>query len=295
MFDLIGADHRPRAACCYSSALSETELGGTTRALAGHILAADGDSSAWPGGQGVSPATDDHILATGRRSSAGLNWVTSLLDQLELEEPRIHVLSSRLIFHLLDALKDDAEVGARISLVEAARSKLAWLHDQARDSAEYARDLSISYERLGDLYASLGEPARALEHYQKDLAIREELRRRAPSSAEYARDLSISYMKLGDLQVRLGEPARALEHYQQALAIREELRRRAPDSAQYARDLVVSYHRLAGIHHQTGDRTLAGEFLGRCHDELRRMRATNTYLDPALARLLNRLDAASGQ
>jgi hypothetical protein len=161
VFHLIGADHRLRAACCYSSALSETELGGTTRALAGHILAADGDSSAWPGGQGVSPATDDHIVATGRRSSAGLNWVTSLLDQLELEQPRIHDLSSRLIFHLLDALKDDAEVGARTSLVEAARSKLAWLHDQSADSAEYARDLSISYERLGDLYVRLGEPAGA--------------------------------------------------------------------------------------------------------------------------------------
>jgi hypothetical protein len=89
--------------------------------------------------------------------------------------------------------------------------------------------------------------------------------------------------------------AEAVEQDQQALAISEELRRCAPSSAEHARDLVVSYYKLAGLHDQTGDRTLAGEFLGRCHSEPRRMRVANMHLDPALARLLNQLDAARGK
>jgi len=45
----------------------------------------------------------------------------------------------------------------------------------------------VSYNKLGDLWVSLGEPARAREQYEQALALSEELRRRAPDSAEYAR------------------------------------------------------------------------------------------------------------
>jgi hypothetical protein len=41
------------------------------------------------------------------------------------------------------------------------------LRRRAPDSAEYARDLSASYIKLGDLYLGLGEPAWALEQYQQ--------------------------------------------------------------------------------------------------------------------------------
>ncbi|MBK8280223.1 MAG: tetratricopeptide repeat protein [Saprospiraceae bacterium] len=65
------------------------------------------------------------------------------------------------------------------------------------DSADYARDLSISYDRIGDIYKALGDTKSALTSYESSLKIAEELRKRNPDSADYARDLSISYDRMG--------------------------------------------------------------------------------------------------
>ncbi|MDZ7270889.1 MAG: tetratricopeptide repeat protein, partial [candidate division KSB1 bacterium] len=83
------------------------------------------------------------------------------------------------------------------------------LRSRAPDSADYARDLSISYERLGDLWRTLGNPDQARTYYEKALAIAEELRSRAPDSADYARDLVISYAKLAFLHEQLGDTKQA--------------------------------------------------------------------------------------
>ncbi|MEK7408038.1 MAG: tetratricopeptide repeat protein, partial [Acidobacteriota bacterium] len=236
MYHLIGSDDRLRAARYYASRLAEAERAGAMRALAGHILAHEGQDP-----------------------NSGSEWVASLLELEELEQRTSYVLCERCLFDLLDALQDDARVKSRVSLVEAARGRLLDLHARAPDSVEYARYLSVSYNNLGDLYVRLGEPARARSYYEQNLAIAEELRRRASHSAQYARDLSVSYNKLGDLYVRLGEPARARENYDQALAIREQLRRRAPDSAEYARDLSVSYNKLGDLYVRLGEPARARE------------------------------------
>ncbi|MGH3567853.1 MAG: TIR domain-containing protein, partial [Pseudonocardia sp.] len=70
--------------------------------------------------------------------------------------------------------------------------------------ADYQRDLSISYERLGDLYQALGQGEQALQLYQQSLDIRERLAQSEPGRADYQRDLSISYERLGDLYQALG-------------------------------------------------------------------------------------------
>ncbi|MGH3813329.1 MAG: TIR domain-containing protein, partial [Pseudonocardiaceae bacterium] len=82
------------------------------------------------------------------------------------------------------------------------------------DRADYQRDLSISYERLGDLYQALGQGEQALKLYQQSLHIRDRLAQAEPDRADYQRDLSISYNKLGDLYRALGQGEQALKLYQ---------------------------------------------------------------------------------
>jgi tetratricopeptide (TPR) repeat protein len=89
-------------------------------------------------------------------------------------------------------------------------------------SADYARDLSVSYDRMGDLYRGLGEGPKALEYYRKALELREELRRRNPQSADYTRDLAFSHGKLGEFFAQ-SDRNRAVTRFEKARLLLEQL------------------------------------------------------------------------
>ena len=57
------------------------------------------------------------------------------------------------------------------------------------DRADYQRDLSVSYELVGDLYHDLGRGEQARQSYLQSLAIRERLAQAEPDRADYQRDL----------------------------------------------------------------------------------------------------------
>jgi len=80
------------------------------------------------------------------------------------------------------------------------QSSIRLLTDLARqdpENADYARDLSVSYERMGDLFRALGDGVRAREFYEKALEVSERLAAGAPENADYARDLAVSYHRMG--------------------------------------------------------------------------------------------------
>ena len=109
------------------------------------------------------------------------------------------------------------------------------------DRADYQRDLSVSYNKMGDLYRALGQGEQARQAYLKSLAIAERLAAAEPDRADYQRDLSVSYNKMGDLYRALGQGEQARQAYQKSLAIAERLAAAEPDRADYQRDLSVSY------------------------------------------------------
>jgi len=115
------------------------------------------------------------------------------------------------------------------------------------DRAEYQRDLSVSYNKMGDLYRSLGQGEQAREAYGSSLAIAERLASSEPERADYQRDLSVSYNKMGDLYVSLGQGEQAREAYGNSLAIRERLASSEPDRADYQRDLAASLQRQGDV------------------------------------------------
>ncbi len=119
------------------------------------------------------------------------------------------------------------------------------------DSAQAARDVSVSLIMMADFLARRGLPGdadKALAHYQRSLEVSERLLVANPDSAQATRDVSVSWNKLADFLVRRGLPGdvdTALGHYQRSLEVRERLLVANPDSAQAARDVSVSWNKLA--------------------------------------------------
>ena len=114
------------------------------------------------------------------------------------------------------------------------REKLA---KQDPGNAGWQRDLSVSYDRVGDVQRAQGDLAGALKSYRDSLGIREKLAKQDPGNAGWQRDLSLSYQRVGDVQSAQGDLAGALKSYRDSLGIREKLAKQDPGNARWQGDL----------------------------------------------------------
>jgi Flp pilus assembly protein TadD len=73
----------------------------------------------------------------------------------------------------------------------------------------YQRDLSLSYDQLGDLVEAAGQGAEAERLFREALAIAEGLAAAEPGNPTHQRDLSLSYDRLGNLAEAAGHGAHA--------------------------------------------------------------------------------------
>jgi tetratricopeptide (TPR) repeat protein len=80
--------------------------------------------------------------------------------------------------------------------------------------ADYQRDLSVSYNKMGDLYQALGQGEAAQAAFQQALDIRERLARAEPARADYQWDLAVSLWRVADFADDGG-----IAHLERALAI----------------------------------------------------------------------------
>ena len=86
-------------------------------------------------------------------------------------------------------------------------------------NAGWRRDLSVSYNKVGDVQVAQGDLAGALTSYRDSLAIRDRLAQSDSGNAGWRRDLSVSHNKVGNVQVAQGDLAGALKSYRDSLAI----------------------------------------------------------------------------
>ena len=86
----------------------------------------------------------------------------------------------------------------------------------------WQRDLSVSYNRLGDVAVAQGKLEEAAEAYGESLAISKKLAEGDPTNTGWQRDLSVSYDKLGDVAVAQGKLEEAAKAYGESLAIFKE-------------------------------------------------------------------------
>jgi hypothetical protein len=155
------------------------------------------------------------------------------------------------------------------------------------------RDLSISFERLGDLEGAEGNAAAARDFYRRALQLRQRLAELLPSDVQAQRDLSISFNKLGDLERAEGNAAAARDFYRRDLEIAERLAELLPTIVEAQRDLVVSQYKLWQFYLNQDLAAEATRHLTALHEQLRKMRSRQMPLDPPLANLLRRLDLQS--
>ena len=117
----------------------------------------------------------------------------------------------------------------------------------AAQRTDNPRDLSVSYDRIGDVLVSQGNLPEALKSYQAGLAIAERLARTDAGNSDWQRDLSVSNNKIGDVLVSQGNLPEALKSYQAGLSIRERLARTDAGNSDWQRDLIVSCVKIAGV------------------------------------------------
>jgi len=116
-----------------------------------------------------------------------------------------------------------------------------------RSNMQWQRDLSVSYEKIGDVLMAQGRLEETLKAYRDGLAIRERLAAADRSNTQWQRDLSISYNKVGDVLVAQGKLEEALKAYRDSLAIAERLAAADRNNTEWQRDLSISYGRVGDV------------------------------------------------
>ena len=250
-----------------------TDLLRIHRVTAAHIASTLPDEAEWHWSQIESflvqlagSLEQDASLDTLEQRNRHQQWLIAQAATLIEQRPSAVIL--RCLQVAVDLEGRHGSLSLAMSLAEPIRKYREAILKSHPDSAEAARGLSVSQERLGDFYrqrGQTGDAERALGYYEASLKIRDDLQRRNPDSAEASRDLSVSQNKLGDLYHQRGQPGdaeRALGYYEACHETLEDLHRRNPDSAEAARDLSISQNRLGDFHLQRGHTGDAERALG---------------------------------
>jgi len=123
------------------------------------------------------------------------------------------------------------------------------LVDRDPHNTEWQRDLSISYNKIGDVLAEDPDklPA-ALDYYNKAWDIVRKLADRDPDDTVWQRDLSISLERIGEVRKAQKKLPAALKAYEEALVIREKLAKHDPTNTYWQWDHAVAHKNVAAVH-----------------------------------------------
>lgn len=116
---------------------------------------------------------------------------------------------------------------------DAARAIAQQLSDHEPNRTDALRNLSVLYERLGDLHHRVGPVDEAMDFHRRRLAIARRLVAREPIRADFRLDLSVGCARVAYLVMArdLGEAKRlCLESF----SIASELAQTSPENAEYA-------------------------------------------------------------
>jgi tetratricopeptide (TPR) repeat protein len=130
-------------------------------------------------------------------------------------------------------------------------------------SAQEKRRTALSLLKLADLLASrrrADDAEQALNHYQRSLALTEQLLGANAGAALQTRDVLVCLERLADFLVARGQPGdtdQALAYYRRCLELAEQLANNNPDSVQLKVELATSLERLVHVYAGRGNRAEA--------------------------------------
>ena len=130
---------------------------------------------------------------------------------------------------------------------------------------EAGRNLALDFEKVGDVYKTLGRYEEARKAYENDLAVRVRLTREDPSKAppelDYNidkawYDVSTAYQKIGSLELALGDPWDAEDAYRNSIRIGETLVQRDQLSVKFRQGLSYAWNGLGDAAQKQGQLAL---------------------------------------
>jgi tetratricopeptide (TPR) repeat protein len=229
MFHLLGSKDESRAARYYGDAsLSEAEVQGATRVLADAV---------------ISPPT-------GSPGSAARD-ITRWLDTSD-NSICAH-LAARFLFNLDAELERHGPLESRLIVLESTKRAFERLLRSEPDNTGWQRDLSASFEGIGDVRVAQRDLPEALKSFREGLAIRERLAGAEPGNADWQRDLAATYEKIGaalEAQRNLPEALKALR---EGLAVRDRLAGTDPDNDDWQHELSTLHDRIGEVLMAQGD------------------------------------------
>ena len=151
-------------------------------------------------------------------------------------------LHARWLVNMAGHLAVLGETEKAVARLESALEVFQALAEREPGRADLQRDLSVSYERLGDLHRALGDGATARRYYEDSLAIAKALAEREPENQQALGDLALSYERMA----RVDAPAadwlrRAVELHRTRLA-------KDSSNVVIARELAIALYNTAVGH-----------------------------------------------
>ena len=114
-------------------------------------------------------------------------------------------------------------------------------------NARLQRELSVSYNRIGDVLVAQGNLTAALKSFRASLTIRERLAKADAGNAGWQSDLAVSFSRIGEVLVARGNLEEALKSFRASHDIIERLAKADVGNAGWQSDLAVSYNRIGDV------------------------------------------------
>ena len=200
----------------------------------------------------------DVMASNGRRDDA----IASLLNSQNSHDVLMHPIGAEAQKRTLASIADnsnyhpgaDAEFDDAIAMYRKGLVIRRQLADSDKANAQWQRDLSISYIKLGDVLEAKQKHDDALSFYQMSFAVAERLPSGGEGNVEWQRDGYVVQERIGDLLMEEGKFDDALAAYQKSLGLRHKLAATDPDNARWQRDLFIIHDRIGDLELSQGRR-----------------------------------------
>ena len=126
------------------------------------------------------------------------------------------------------------------------------LAKQDPGNADWQRDLSVSYSRVGDVQSAQGDLSGALKSYRDGLHICQRLAKQDPRQCGWQRDLSGATQESARCRA-LRATWQARSRATATALIFQKLAKQDPGNADWQRDLSVSYIEVGNVQSEQGD------------------------------------------
>ncbi len=206
-----GAQANKRAAQRFRQIGAYAFLNNTKKALDAYARAAELDPDDPEGWNRLGQLQ----LRYGDLKAARASFEKLLALRNRIDDPRIEYYA-RVALGETDEAAGNREPA--LDQYEQATVLIKALANRDPNNAEWQRDLSVSYERVGDIRAARGDRDGALKAYEDGLTIAKALANRDPNNAQWQTDLVVSAYKIASL----GGPD-ACRHAREGLAIAKRL------------------------------------------------------------------------